>query len=104
MPAFRTVRRVTIYADGSLEATILDLCLKQGARGYTVLAAHSGKGLRTAVEGRSLSGTPHKVRIEIVAEPAVAEAILTQLSSPAFARRPVLAVMDSVEVGVGVEF
>lgn len=103
MPEFKTVRRVTIYADGSLEQTLLDVCRKQGARGYTVLECRGGKGLNTAVEGRFLSNTA-RVRIEVVADPPVAEAIMAQLASPTFARRPVLAVVEAVEVAQGVEY
>ncbi|MFO0952011.1 MAG: hypothetical protein U0835_12840 [Isosphaeraceae bacterium] len=102
MAQFKTIRRVTVYADGALEQTILNLCTRFGARGYTVLAIREGKGLRTAAAGKF--GTPQSIRIELLVDPEVAQKILMALSSETFGPRPVLACSEPVEVAEGAAY
>lgn len=95
MAALNTIRRVTIYADAALETMILEGILKSGATGYTVLECR-GKGKHEVIEDpfRGIS----RVRIEVLAQPPVAEAILEWVGHPQFRRRAVAACMETVDV------
>jgi hypothetical protein len=99
----KTISRVTVFAEGVLEQTILQLCLKLGAHGYTVLDCRGGKGEHALVE-KLFDSTPERVRIELLVEPDVAEKIMTLLASDQFIRRPVLACLETVQVMEGVHY
>jgi hypothetical protein len=103
MKELKSIRRITVYADGMLEQTILNVCLKLGAHGYTVLNCRGGKGEHGLVED-VLGDTPQRVRIEFLVEPEVADKIMSLLSGEHFIHRPVLACLETVWVVPGVHF
>ena len=89
------IRRVTVTAETALENRLLEAFLNLGARGYTCIYCF-GKGQHEVIEdpytGRSL------VRIEVLARPEVAEAILAYVHKAEFANFPIIGFMDNVQV------
>jgi hypothetical protein len=89
------VRRLVIICDTSIERLMQEEVIKAGARGYNCVYCF-GKGRHEEVAdpftGRS------RVRIEVLAKPAVAEAILDFVHRPDFEGYPVTAFVDTVEV------
>ena len=73
MIELKTISRVTVYADGALEATLLKQFLQMGSTGYTVTVCR-GKGEHDTVDDPFASVT--RVRIELLVQPEVAEEIL----------------------------
>jgi hypothetical protein len=90
-----TIRRVTVYADGSLEAVLLKKFLAFGANGYTVTACR-GKGEHDTVDDPFATVT--RVRIELLVQPEVALKILAYVDSPSLKNHPVAACMETVQV------
>lgn len=103
MTGLKPIKRVTIYAEGSLEEHVVELCTISGARGYTVLDCRAGKGVKTPVEGKFFNA-PARVRIDVVADQDVAEKIMTHLNGEAYLQRPILAVIENVEIGEKVAY
>jgi hypothetical protein len=95
MIELKTIRRVTVYADGSLEATLLKQFLKMGTTGYTVSVCR-GKGEHDTVDDPFASVT--RVRIELLVQPEVAEKILKLVDSPQYKNHPLAACMETVQV------
>jgi hypothetical protein len=90
-----TLQRITLIADESVEKVVVEQSLRLGAKSY-ICSFCSGKPLHNAVE-RPLTHSS-LVRIELLAEPAETEAILTYIRNLQVRQYPVTAVMDSVEV------
>jgi hypothetical protein len=92
------IRRVTVIAETVLEQQLLQEFTKLGAKGYTCTYCF-GKGRHEVIEdpftGRSL------VRIEVLARPEVAEAILRYVSRDEFRTYPLTGFMDNVIVSRG---
>jgi hypothetical protein len=95
MAGLKTIRRVTVYADGGLEATLLRHFLQMGSTGYTVSVCR-GKGEHDTVDDPFANVT--RVRIELLVQPEVAEKILELVDSPQFKKHPLAACMETVQV------
>jgi hypothetical protein len=95
MAALKTICRVTVYADGALEAVLLKQFLAMGSTGYTVMPCR-GKGEHDTVDDPFATVT--RVRIELLVQPEVAHKILTYVDSPALKSHPVAACMETVQV------
>src|SRR4051812_239685 len=95
MGELKTIRRVTVYADGSLEAVLLNKFLAFGSTGYTVSPCR-GRGEHDTVDDPFATVT--RIRIELLVQPEVAEKILDFVDSPALKSHPVAACMESVQV------
>jgi MFS superfamily sulfate permease-like transporter len=88
------IKRVTIVADGDMEAELTERCMALGASGYTSIPCH-GAGRRTAETGISRNS---QVRIEVVAPPEVAEQILEYIHRDISLDHAVTACIETVEV------
>jgi hypothetical protein len=97
MGELQTIRRVTIYADGVLESTLLDRFQALGSKGYTVVDCR-GKGEHGGSVDDPFSASK-RVRIEVLVQPAVADAIMEYLSTGAVQHRSVAACVETVQVG-----
>ena len=95
MSELKTISRVTVYADGGLEAILLKQFLAMGSTGYTVMPCH-GKGEHDTVDDPFAKVT--RIRIELLVQPEVARKILTYVDSPALKSHPVAACMETVQV------
>jgi nitrogen regulatory protein PII len=95
MSVMQTIRRVTVYADGSLEARLLKQFLALGSTGYTVLDCR-GKGEHDTVDD-PFSQTK-RVKIELLVRPEVADKIVDHLEAGHYQRRAVSVYVQSVEV------
>jgi hypothetical protein len=88
------IGRVVVIADTALERILLSEFIKLGAKGYNCTNCF-GKGRHETLEdpftGRS------RVRIEVLAKPDVALAILKYVHNKEFGRYPVAAFMDTVK-------
>lgn len=73
MSAFKTISRVTVYADGALEQHLIEQFLKIGVTGYTVLECR-GKG-KHELEYDPFQGVA-RVRIEMLVVSALAEKLI----------------------------
>jgi hypothetical protein len=98
MIELKTISRVTVYADGALEAVLLKQFLQMGATGYTISPCR-GKGEHDTVDDPF--ATVARVRIELLVQPAVAEKILKLVDSPHYKSHPLAACMDTVQVVAG---
>ena len=92
--SFSRIKRVTIVADGDMEAELTERCMALGASGYTSIPCH-GAGRRTAEAGVSRNS---QVRIEVVAPPEVAEQILEYIHRDVSLDHAVTACIETVEV------
>ncbi len=101
MSQLQTIRRVTVYADASLEESLLAKFAELGSNGYTVVDCR-GKGEHSVVKA-FFSEVSH-VRIEVLVQPAVAERIIDLLASGQFQSRAVAACMETVQVAAGERF
>jgi len=101
MSELQTIRRVTVYADGALEQTLLEQFLALGSNGYTVVECR-GKGEHQTVDDPFSSSK--QVRIELLVQPAVGERILNYLRTPEFKSYAVAACMEVVQVAPGERF
>ena len=95
MGELKTISRVTVYADGALEAVLLKQFLAMGSTGYTVMACR-GKGEHDTVDDPFATIT--RVRIELLVQPEVARKILKYVDSPALKSHPVAACVETVQV------
>jgi Nitrogen regulatory protein P-II len=95
MIELKTICRVTVYADGALERTLLQQFLKLGSTGYTVTVCR-GKGEHDTVDDPFATVT--RVRIELLVQPEVAEKILKLVDSPQYKSHPLAACMETVQV------
>ena len=95
MLKLKSIRRVTVYADGSLEPILLQKFLDLGSNGYTITPCH-GKGEHDSVDDPFAKGS--RVRIELLVKPEVALKILAYIDGPAFKHHAAAACMETVEV------
>ncbi len=95
MKEHKTIRRVTVYADGSLEAVLLRQILKMGSTGYTVSACR-GRGEHDTVDDPFATVT--RVRIELLVQPDVADKILELVDAPQYKHHALAACMETVQV------
>jgi hypothetical protein len=95
MLEMKPIRRVTVYAAGSLEESLLSQFLALGSTGYTVTECR-GKGEHRVIEDPF--GPPPFVRIEVLVKPAVAEKILSYLQANHLKNQAVAACVETVEV------
>jgi hypothetical protein len=101
MIEMKTVRRVTVYADGDLESTLVEHFLSLGSNGYTVIPCR-GKGQHGVIEDPF--GSPSHVRIELLVQPAAAQKIVAYLQSGQFNRHAVAVCVEHVEVPATEQF
>ena len=99
MAQLKSIRRVTIYADVSLEKDLIAQCLKMGAHGYTIIECKGGKGVQGVLEDPFTSQSA-RICVEMLVDPEVGAQILDFFSSPQFDKYAILVCMDPVEVGV----
>lgn len=90
-----SVRRITLVADDSLEAWLLDRCIECGASGYTAMPC-TGAGRRQLENGRERK--LNQVRIEIIALPDVCDAIIEFLRTDILPEHRVTACVETVDV------
>jgi hypothetical protein len=95
MLELKPIRRVTVYADGSLEAILLKQFLALGSNGYTISACR-GKGEHDTVDDPFATVT--RVRSELLVQPEVAEKILAYVDGAALKSLPVAACVETVQV------
>jgi hypothetical protein len=95
MAEMQTIRRITVYADQALEKPLLSHFLSLGSKGYTLTEAR-GLGEHHTIED-PFSRSTH-IRIELLVQVAVADKIMEYLSQPGFARQPVAACVEPVQV------
>ncbi len=91
-------RRITIVTEEAFEKLMIDQALKRGVNSY-ICTYCSGKPLHEAFE-KSLASQP-LVRIELLARPAVAEALAGDLQRLEGLHYPVMALVDEVAVCAG---
>ena len=99
---FKTIRRVTVYADATLESALLPRFLALGARGYTVTDCR-GKGEHETVQN-PFSSVHNRVRIELLVLPEQAEKILAFLQTGQFKNQAVTSCMDTVQIAASEHF
>jgi hypothetical protein len=97
MSELQTIRRVTVYADATVESILLDRFHALGSKGYTVVDCR-GKGDQGGSVDDPFS-VSNRVRIEVLVQPQVADAIMAYLGSGAIHRRSVAACVETVQVG-----
>jgi hypothetical protein len=95
MEKMKTVYRITVYADGSLEDRLVARFLKLGAKGYTAVNGR-GSGQRQIVE--NVFGRAEVSRIEILAHKDVAQRIVDYLNHEMIGRQPVTVCLEEVRV------
>ena len=94
------VKLVTIVAESVLAKRLCQTVLEVGATGYTISDA-AGVGSRD-MRASTLDGA--NVRIEVLASPAVAEAVLVALARDWFPHYAVIAWMSEVAVVRGEKY
>lgn len=96
MTSLVSIRRVTVVADAVLEKTLLESFTSLGAQGYTIVDCR-GKGHHTVIPdpytGQEL------IRIELLVQPKVADAIFDYLHREVFENYACAACIETVEVG-----
>jgi MFS superfamily sulfate permease-like transporter len=90
-----TVRRITVIADESLEQWLVEEFTQCGASGYTATLC-SGAGRRQLVSG--MPGKSDQVRIEVIVERDVCDAILDFLRRGILSEHHVTACVETVDV------
>jgi hypothetical protein len=95
MAQLQTIRRITVYATQDLEEALLAECRAMGAKGYTLVEAR-GAGEHAVFDDPFAKST--HVRIELLVQPAVADAIIDYLAKLHGQNRPVTACVESVQV------
>lgn len=89
------VRRITVIADESLEQWLEEEFAKCGASGYTAMSC-SGAGRRHLVNG--MPGKSNQVRIEVIAQRDVCDAILDFLRRDILPEHRITACVETVDV------
>jgi hypothetical protein len=101
MTSLVAIRRVTVIADVVLEKTLLESFTRLGAQGYTIMECR-GKGHHTVIPdpytGQAL------VRIELLVQPKVADAIFDYLHREVFENYACAACIETVDVAPGDRF
>ena len=95
MAVLETIRRITVYAGAELESNLLSRVKALGAKGYTLTECR-GLGEHATLDD-PLARSTH-IRIELLVQPAVADAIMEYLSQLHVQHRPVAACVESVQV------
>jgi hypothetical protein len=90
------IHRVVIIADTALEQTLLPEFLKLGAKGYNCTYCF-GKGRHEPIED-PFTGSRSRIRVEVLARPQVAAAIMEFVHRKQFSAYAVVAYLDTVEV------
>jgi hypothetical protein len=99
--AMQTIRRVTVYADSTLQGRLIETFMGLGSTGYTVLDCR-GKGEHEIVEDPF--GGFSRVRIELLVQPAVAERIIEHVTSKTYQGHALAACVETVEVAATEHF
>jgi hypothetical protein len=89
------IARVVVIADTQLEKILLAEFIKMGAKGYNCSYC-TGKGRHESVD--DVFNGNKRVRIEVLARPHLAAAILEYMHKKQFGSYPAAAFMDTVEV------
>jgi hypothetical protein len=104
MASLVSIHRVTIIADSSLEERLAEHVLRLGARGYNVTSCR-GKGLHAVMEDNPLSSRQSaEIRIELLVQESVAQAILDYVYSPEFSPYAMMAYVDEVQIPASEKF
>lgn len=88
-----TLQRITLITDETLEKLVIDQAIRLGVDSY-ICSYCSGKPLHSTME-RPVSRHP-LVRIELLAQPGGADAIMNYIQNLQSRNYPVTAVMDCV--------
>jgi hypothetical protein len=97
MADFVEVRRVVVIADRLFERQLLDDFVKLGVAGWTISYC-AGKGVHAIMDDPFSQPDRSRVRIEILASPAIAEAMMHRVEKTPYNLRRVIAFMDNVKV------
>lgn len=97
MSDFIDVSRVVTIADRAFERQLLKDFVTLGVTGWTIMYC-TGKGEHPIMEDPFAEPDRSRVRIEILASPKTAEAIMHQVEKPPYKLRRVIAYMDTVKV------
>lgn len=89
------MKLLTIVAEASLERRLTADLAAHGARGWTIVQAH-GHGLHGDADEDMLSGG--NIRIEVIAPPAVVEAVTTHLRDVYFEHWGMIVFSHDVDV------
>jgi MFS superfamily sulfate permease-like transporter len=89
------LRRVTVIADEVLEEEIVDRIMAQGAPYYSTTPCY---GTGPSLSGYGQSPTSHLVRIEVVGEPFICEAVVQTLRRDVVPKQNILVFSDNVQV------
>jgi hypothetical protein len=101
MSELQTIRRVTVYADSTLEEKLVEHFLKLGSTGYTIVDCR-GKGEHdSAVD--PFTTTSH-VRIELLVQPAVADKVMAFVQSNPFRGHALTSCVETVQAPVRQHF
>lgn len=95
MERMKTVYRITVYADGSMEDALVQKFLELGAKGYTAVDGR-GSGQRQIVA--NLMGRAEVSRIEVLVHRDTAQKIVDYLNHNVIHKKPVTLCVDEVRV------
>lgn len=95
MLKYHEVRKVTVYAAGALEKSLIEQFLKLGVKGYTLTDCR-GHGAHDVVDD-PLYPTSH-VRIEIIAQTEVADNLMAYLAQLRTRQHSITACLTTVQV------
>lgn len=101
MTTLVSIRRVTVIADAVLENKLLESFTRLGAQGYTIVECR-GKG-HHAVIPDPYTGVA-LIRIELLVQPKVADAIFDYLHLEVFENYACAACIETVDVAPGDRF
>ena len=75
------IRRTEIIIEAPLLDKVISEVSECGAKGYTVVRGHSGRGERGAWQEGQISPAQHMMILIVIADSAVTDAILDRLAS-----------------------
>ena len=98
---FKTIRRVTVYADATLESALLPRFPALGARLHRDRVPGQGR----ARDGENPFSSGHnRIRIELLVLPEQAEKFLAFLQTGQFKNQAVTSCMDTVQIAASEHF
>ena len=99
MSTLVSAQRITVVTHDRLEEMLVKNFAKLGAKGYTSMDCR-GRGEHELVQDVFSGAT--RVRIETIVPDKVAEDIMKFLGQPQFEHQPIMACVETVQVGTNV--
>jgi nitrogen regulatory protein P-II 2 len=99
MSTLVSAQRITVVTHDRLEEMLVKQFAKLGAKGYTSMDCR-GRGEHELIQDVFSGAT--RVRIETIVPPKVAEDIMKFLGQPQFEHQPIMACVETVQVGMNV--